>query len=342
MAMAAGVFRAGAAIWITLSRLPPNVKHVFFLLVTVDSVAARREPLRGCMVRLINGASRESTTSFASDADPSGVAILATIERPTPDGKWSFARLPAHKGAEVFGRSGAHYADVLDTVNNLIREAIINVTKPQRVSLVLERGSVADLLHGLAPKGIFFGAGWDFSNRGYADETLAVDVAAVFFGSGGKELGVVCAENPSEFGVRHSGSGMLSAGVAFSFDTISKEVSQIFLVAHVSTPRMTCEMLQNPSCRIIDQNGVGILQFTMGECFDKPGIILGRISLELGRRKWCFQAIGHYCGGHSWRDKETLSELHTMFHKSLTEFQHQLDDAEPVALTSSGRMLASI
>merc|ERR1719247_2831565 len=99
---------------------------------------------------------------------------------------------------------------------------------------------------------------------------------------------------------------------------------------------MTWEMLQNSSCRIIDHNGVSVMQFAMSECLRKPGLILGRLSLESGRRKWCFQAIGRFCGGHAWKDEETVKELRAISQKSLMDFQRQLDNAKPVAPTSSG------
>merc|ERR1719491_136986 len=117
---------------------------------------------------------------------------------------------------------------------------------------------------------------------------------------------------------------MLSAGVALNFDSLSKDVAQMFLVAHVSTPAMTCDMLQNPSCRIIDQNGVAVLQFALTECARKPGLIFGRFCLEATRKRWCFQAIGRFCGGHAWKDEETSKELRAISPKSLRDFQRQL------------------
>jgi stress response protein SCP2 len=343
-----GRFRPGSCVWFTLSRLPPNVRQIIFLLVTADGVAARREPLKGCMMRIIDS-SGEVTSSYLVEPDPSGVSVLAILERPASEGTWTFARvdLPPSKGNfEHVGKRHAHFADALEPIGSIVRELIVGALKPQRISLVLERGMLADLLQSFAPKGVFFGAGWDYSCRYVEDyrphDRLSVDVAAVFFSSVGKELGAVSAENPAQFGVRHSGSGMVSAGVAFNFDSISKEVSQFFLIAHVTTPNMTCDNLQNPSCRLIDHNGVVVLSFTVTDLKRQPGLILGRFSLEPGRRKWCFQAVGRFCGGRSWDNEETMSQVREICQTSLIDFQRQLDNVKPMERTDSDRLVKSI
>jgi len=234
-------FRRGTDIWVSLPRLPPTVNQILFLLVAVDASSARKDNPTACSVRLIDGANAEDAANLELDVAPSGVVLFAVMERPTPGGTWSFASLKVptdltlrsgsptrssslgplslRMGAE---KNGSHFVDVLDSIGSLVREVTPGAAKPQRMSHELEKGSVVDILHNLAPKGIFFGAGWDFSSQALSDDQFSVEVSAVFFGSGGKELGAVCAETPSEFGVRHSGSGMLSAGVALNFDVISK------------------------------------------------------------------------------------------------------------------------
>lgn len=338
--------RHGVAIWVTLPRVPAHVKQLFFVVCSTDGPALRRELLKGCSARVVDAQDSATLANFAIDVEPTGVGVLAVMERPSSDGGWRFARTVLGRSGDVSptARSAKHFVDALEpTLGSLVREVIPTAMKPQRVSLILEKGAVTDIIQSLAPKGFFAGIGWDFSNRGYSDERLAVEVAAVFFSATGKELGAATAEKPTEFGVRHSGSGMLSSGVAFTFDGLSKDVAQMLLVVHVSTPHMTFDMLQNPSCRIIDQTGVTILSFTLPECTRKSGLILGRLALEPAvRKRWCFQAIGRFCGGHSWKDEETTREMRSIAQLSLREFQFQLEGFKPVAPTSSGRLLASI
>jgi serine/threonine-protein phosphatase 2A regulatory subunit B' len=329
----------GASIWITLPRLTAAVKQVLFLLVPRDPTTPRQDFLNPLAVRLVDGENGDKANFHLEADDLGGVAILGVIERPFNDDQWSFGRFtpPLINGT----RTGGHFLDVLDLIHNCVCDVIPSAMKPQRVTLLLDQGSLCDMVNFLAPKRVFFGGGWDF--HAHPDKRLAVDVAAVFFGAEGQELGAVSAESPAQFGAHHSGSGLLGAGVAFKFDHIAKEVDQIFLVANVSTPNMAWDVLQDASCRVVDHEGVPIFSYEIPECSSrKPGLILGRLCYDSNRRKWCFQAIGQFCGGHAWNDHEFMGETRSLMFKTLEDLRSELQDPISRPVESGGRLVASI
>jgi len=342
-----GTLGRAAGLWITLPRLPAAVRHLFFLAVATDGYSSRRSAaahVQGCVVRVVNGDDGAEIMEVPVELDSSGISIVASIEM-DDERDWNLSRVAMMipLKSEASARTATHYTDVLDSIGSLMREKLPSATRPQRVCLGLETGAAADYLQGLAPRNVFIGAGWDFKDRGNSEELgLAIDVSAALFGAGGKELAVVCAENPEELGVRHSGSGLLSAGVAMVLDNIAEQVSQIYLVAHVSTPGVTYEIVQNPTCRIIDDKGACMLHYSIKEHSWQSGLILGRLYVESARRRWSFQAIGRYCGGSTCKDEETAKELQSLLRKSVWELQRQTDNMKPVASTSSGRLMASI
>lgn len=317
-------------IWVTLSRLPPHVKTLVFVAIACEG---NLRDVGGQVHILEEGVcSTNDITSFKLEAS-SAIGVLAVIERTSPEA-WRMAKI-----VTTVKSTGRNYWDILEpNLGTVIREAIPEAVKPQKVSFSLEKCALTYIPSPLAPKGAFIGVGWDFSPN--APDQLVVDVAAVLFNVNGQDLGAVCSDHPEDRGIRHSGSGIVSAGVAVNIDAIPSEVAQIFIIANVAALGMNYEQIQNPCCRMIDHAGAEVVRYLHQETGRKPGLILSRLCREIDDRKWTFQAIGTFCSGHTW--KESLKDVRPLFLAGARELQQRPENSAPAVPTRSGRLMVSL
>jgi len=298
-------------IWVQPHRLPESVHLIIFVvgiyhggtLMDVDNGVISVFDIHGVVARI------PLSRSFGS------VECVALMKN-CGAGVWNF-----HKVDES-PQPGQHFVDILEpTIGDVIRKHIPGAPQCKMTfNATMQKGHVVDVPLGWLEATCSVGIGWDLMPSVRMGKGVDLDVSAVLFNEEHDYIGSVTCDEPELFGARHSGDNPNGSGIGddehidLDLCEIPEHVSQIFFVVNVRTPGFYLSYIQSGYCRFVGGGGeLGRYDFANGE--KKPGKIFARLLRSSWRgggptNRWCFQMIGKYCFGRSWRASvPTMKEI---------------------------------
>jgi len=318
-------------IWLTLARLPPEVELIICFLVPLGT--GNMKDISHKTIHVFEDLGLPDTCVLDVDTGASNVAAVLSLGR-SGETEWSLTRL------EKFPKRGRHFMDVLEpTVGDIIRHAFPTLPHCQRTRMKLEAGSIVDLPQHSTARWVYAGLCWDLACS-TAIEDFELEVSALVFDKTCQHLGGVRPDNEEEFGIRHCGSTFLNGGVIVDLDAVPQEVAQILLTGHVVTKHLTFEGVQRPRCHVIDPTGTILLRCLLGEAAAMPGLVVARLVREAGRKRWFFQAMGVYTGGHRWN--ASMEETASLVKRPASEFQLPYREDTWSTTAESARVIISL
>lgn len=318
-----GQLHCGGIIWLALSRLP---EHVALLIFVVCALAGGHlGDVPGQEVHVVEDSKFNSVMHFAVDQHTGDAGVVAVIRR-CAQRTWRLSQV------EEFAKTGRHFMDILEpTLGKAIREAIPAVPRRQKAvvaMLAMSQGEVAYLPQPSVAKYLFVGLNWDLPPSSGSDSAGLI-LSAVFLDIQGQHLGAISPEGAEVVGGRHGGPGLLGQGLTLDLAAVPQETLQIFIVGHLAACVTMSEIVQRPSCCVIDPLGSELLRYVpevgqQGHAQLDRAIVVGRFFRAEGcwgasgansngnirdanGCRWAFQALGTACAGDRWQ--ESVKEL---------------------------------
>lgn len=285
-------------IWISLSRLPPHVKLIIFV-VAAYSGGGLKDASNG-LIHVLEEKRENEVARLAMEQTDRAVDAVAMMIR--TEAGWIMRPI------EEPALSGRHFIDILEpTLGNLIRGVIPDAPKRQKVAFAMEKGTVVDLPQTSSLGSVSAGLGWDMT-EGSGD--IDLDVSAVLVTGDLKVKGAVFFGNIEEFGLLHSGDNLTGEGegddevISANLAVIPADVQQIVFVVNVYTQGVSFEQVSNAYCRIFSSVGDELARYELRDGRGERGLIIARLLREtaVDGGRWSFQALGRFCRGQTWKD----------------------------------------
>lgn len=301
-------------IWVTLSRLPENVKLLSFI-VAAHSGGHLRDAKNG-MIHVLEETKANEVASFAIENTSKDVDVVAMMVK-SDSSRWHLNIV------EEPAQAGKHFIDILEpTLGNLVRQVIPGAPKRLKVAFAMEKGTVVDLPMSSEIRSITAGLGWDTDNG-----DVDLDVSAVLFDADGRDRDAVFFGNLDGHGLQHSGDNLTGEGDGDD-ETISVDLLQvpnwcqhIYFCVNIYSRGFTFAAVANPYCRILDAGGDELARYELREAGRENGLLIARLFREDGGGRWGFQAIGTFCRGQTWKD--SVGEMRKLAHVQPRALQMQ-------------------
>ena len=306
--------RAGLdeTIWITMPRIPQQVKSVIFV-VAAHNRGHLRDVSNG-VIHVLEDTMQNEVASYRMEESPHEVdAVLMMVK--SDQGDWNLRVLDSP------AQPGRHFMDILEpTLGNLIRGILPGAPKRQKVAFAMEKGAVVDLPQASSLGIVTAGLGWDVARGSDID----LDVSVVFFGKDFQEVGAVFFGNTEQFGVQHSGDNLTGEGsgddevIKVNLAKIPDTVAQMIFSVNIYTPNVTFDQVANAYCRVCSEDGSELARYVLREARGETGLLIARLFREPGDR-WGFQAIGNFCRGRTYKD--SLRDMAPLVRQSARDIQ---------------------
>jgi tellurium resistance protein TerZ len=280
-------------IWVTLGRLPANVKMIVFV-IAAHSGGYLRDARNG-FIHVVEESKDNQVMQFAMERSNQNVDVVAKIVKDSEG--WSFTVI------EEPAERGRHFIDIMEpTVGNIIRAEIPHAPKRIKVAFAMEKGTVVDLPQTSDIRSIKAGLGWDTD-----DGEVDLDVSAVLYDSSGKEREAIFFGNLEGHGLFHSGDNLTGEGdgddevITVDFEKVPTWVQQVVFSVNIYSKGVSFAQVASPYCRILDSTDAELARYELREAGRESGLLIARLFREDGER-WGFQAIGTFCKGRTWKD----------------------------------------
>eukprot|EP00747_Dinoflagellata_sp_TGD_P023079 gnl/TRDRNA2_/TRDRNA2_129545_c0_seq1.p1 gnl/TRDRNA2_/TRDRNA2_129545_c0~~gnl/TRDRNA2_/TRDRNA2_129545_c0_seq1.p1 ORF type:complete len:500 (+),score=91.94 gnl/TRDRNA2_/TRDRNA2_129545_c0_seq1:263-1762(+) len=293
-------------IWVRLAKLPSPVKLIIFVVSAYNE--GRLRDASNARVKIFEGGLGRTIHQFKIERSAADVDVVAMMVRDM-DNNWAL------KEVDEPAEDGSNFLDIIEpTVGDLIRREIPAAPSFIQVTFQMDKGAAVDLPTTSAWKRLLVCIGGHALPS--AKHAVDIDIAAVFFSAKGTNLGAVSVDNPSKFGLTHSGDGGgKSDDEAISVDVaqISKEVAYVFFVVHVYTEGASFKDIHGAYCRITDENCNTLANYEVKGKNDQTGLVVSRLfrkGAAHDSQQWGLQALGTFCSGSTWKDaKDDLAKL---------------------------------
>lgn len=269
-------------IYLTLKKFQPQVKLVIFVVAVYDKRRSLDDVDNGQVVLLEEGRPMKQFKLERSDDGSADVVALMKLEL---DGTWAFFQV------QVPAEGGSHFMDILEpTIGDIIRHEIPHAPKVQKVSFLMDKDARVSLPATSKLKRLSVGIGG--SLQPLSTEEVDMEIAAVFWSTKGKPMGAVDSLSDGMCGVEHTGE-MENDDEMITIDLaqIPAEVDRIFMVLTVSGG--TFAKVSQAYARIADQTSMELVRYDIDGGCEETGLIMGQLLRGL-RRRWTFEAVGHY------------------------------------------------
>lgn len=302
-------------VWISLQRLPANIRMVIFIVAAVGRCHLRDIP-NGKIVIVEDEKDNQSAVYQMEKSEEEVDAVLMLV-RTGSSFQFHVLEEPA--------RDGKHFMDILEpTIGNLIRGVIPGAPKRQKVAFAMHKGAVVDLPDICKMKNITAGLGWDASRLG---GSIDLDVSVVCYDKSGNNIGAVYFGNKKEFGIEHSGDNLTGEGhgddevIKINLEKIPPNVQQLFFTVNIYTTGTNFGRVSNAYCRVCDESGQEMAKYNLSQGQGSTGLVIARLFREPDSNRFGFQAIGSFCRGNTWKD--SLPDLKPLVQVSAREYQMQ-------------------
>lgn len=323
------VDHACETIWVSLSKMPQQVKMVLFVAAAYDHGSLH--DAMDCMFTVLQERKGYPIMSFKVVGSYSGVAVVCVLKRHR-DGAWTVVEVGDELG------EGRHFLDILEpSIGDLIRQEVRGAPQCQKVTFIMEKGAVTDLPQMKALKRLVLGVGATLGPS--VPHRVDLDISVVFFSESGKIMGAVDYDHHIRFGVAHSGDKACAGRAKLDDEVITIDMAQVpanivqmFIVMTIKNA--TFDQLHSAYARVADQTCAELARYKIKGGCNQAGVIVARLFRTYGNR-WGFQALGHFCNAHTWHDAEPqMTEFfkqppHTSLDLPRKRRQHQPRQAKP-------------
>ncbi|CAK0826593.1 unnamed protein product [Prorocentrum cordatum] len=279
------------SVWISLAHVPEEIWGAIFV-VCAFSKGSRLKDVQNGRVVLMEGTTLNRLQVFNIERSVANADVVGLVKR-TREGGWAFKEID--EPAEF----GSHFVDIIEPwIGDVIRAEIPTAPAFQKISFVMDKGSVATFPADAVLKRIFVGIGGSLSPSQV--EEVDIDAEAVFCDSDGHVIGAVDGENHSLFGVEHSGDSVVGhesmgddEAITIDLAKIPSKVARIFIVLTVFNG--TFELVEKAYARVLDQHSSQLVRFDIQAHEAYGGLLVAQLIRSDGaENRWGFQGLGKF------------------------------------------------